>query len=477
MKSVVFFPLGGLLALTGCSSLSTEPALSSQDLVQELELPSQWSTQPSRFAPAASRQWWQQFGSADLNQLIEQAHRQSLDLKLSAERIRQAELQVAIQDSSFWPTASATAATSSRRSETSERSASTSRSSSLGLSVSYEVDLWGRLNAASQAAQASLAASQYDQVAARLSLEATLSQTYFQLQALNYRLDIADNNVRIVERTLKIVQARYQNGTATALDVSRQQTSLLTQQASLLPLQLQIRQTRSAIALLLGQAPDNLQAFNDEFEGLQSAPIAASLPSDLLFRRPDLARLEAQLEAARANIQVARAALLPSLQLTGSTGLASQSLLSLANPTHTLSLGASLAQTLFDHGKNQANIDLARSRQQELVYSYQQAVLTALNEVEDALKSLATNQAQRSLQRQVVAEAEKTLSLAELRYQSGADELLSVLDAQRTLFQAKDQLAQLRLNQLIAQANLFKALGGGWQKPAETTLDDRSQTK
>lgn len=456
--------LSSLLLLCSCSQLQPK-AEAPLPADAGLDLPEHWSTDTAQLAmPDAS--WWQHFGSVELNRLIEQANQQNLDLKMAAERVSQAELQSRIQDSSLWPSVSASAGTNTRRSDSPGREAETSNGSSLGLSVSYEVDLWGRLKANRDAAQANLAASRYDQIAARLSLNASISQSYLQLQALQYRLALAERNLDIAQRVMNIVQARYQNGTATALDVSRQQTSLLSQRASLLPLELQIRQTRSVLALLLGQAPDSLNPTDAEFERLKPAPLASLLPSELLLRRPDLARLEAGLQAANANILAARAALLPSLQLSGSAGLASSSLLSMANPIQSLGLAVNLAQTLFDHGKNQANIELSQSRRQELVYSYQQAILTALSEVEDALKSLATNRQQQLLQQQIVDEAAKTLSLAELRYQSGADELLSVLDAQRTLFQAQDQLAQLRLSQFSNQISLYKALGGGWQSAA-----------
>jgi len=191
--------------------------------------------------------------------------------------------------------------------------------------------------------------------------------------------------------------------------------------------------------------------------------VAPGLPADLLVRRPDLASAEAQLDSANANVAAARAALLPGIQLTGSAGLASSVLINFLNaPTATWALGASLTQTIFDGGRLRSQVDVAASRERELVENYRKSILAALADVESALASGSRTADQELLQEQVVEQAQRALRLAEIRYREGADDLLTVLDAQRTLFQAEDQLAQVRLSRLQASIGLFKALGGGW---------------
>ena len=191
--------------------------------------------------------------------------------------------------------------------------------------------------------------------------------------------------------------------------------------------------------------------------------VAPGIPADLLTRRPDLASAEAQLAAANANVTAARAALLPSIQLTGSAGLASNVLLNfMSAPTATLALGAALAQTIFDGGRLRSQVDVAASREQELVESYRKAILAALADVESALAASSRTAEQEILQQQVLDQARVALRLSEIRYREGVGDLLTVLDAQRTLFQAEDQLAQIRLSRLQASIGLFKALGGGW---------------
>ena len=192
--------------------------------------------------------------------------------------------------------------------------------------------------------------------------------------------------------------------------------------------------------------------------------VAPGLPSELLTRRPDLASTEAQLAAANANIIVARAALLPSIQLTGSAGLASNVLLNFLNgPTAALALGASLAQTIFDGGRLRGQVDLATSRERELIESYRKSILAALADVESTLASSSRTADQELLLQQIVEQAQRALRLAEIRYREGVDDLLTLLEAQRTLFQAEDQLEQIRLSRLQASIGLFKALGGGWK--------------
>jgi outer membrane protein TolC len=187
-------------------------------------------------------------------------------------------------------------------------------------------------------------------------------------------------------------------------------------------------------------------------------------------RRPDLASAEAQLAAANANVAVARAALLPSISLTGSAGLASDVLVNfLSAPTAALAIGASLLQPIFDGGRLGAQVDVAASRERELVENYRKFILAALADVESALAAGSRSVDQEVLQEQVVVQARRALQLAEIRYREGADDLLTVLDAQRTLFQAEDQLAQIRLSRLLASVGLFKALGGGWTDAARTS--------
>lgn len=448
------------LGLGGCAI--TEPVAR-----PDLPLPAAWAEAAAAAAPALqSRAWWQAFGSPTLDALVAESLATSPDLRIQAERVVQAELALRGTRAALFPTLDLGGSSAWSRSDDGERSADSAtrrESTALNLSAGYELDLWGRIAAGVDRASASLAATRHDRDAAQLSITASVATTYFQLLAVQERLDIARENLAIAERVLRVVEARFRNGAASALDVSRQLTTVLSQRAAIEPLAVQARQTQSALAILLGRAPHELRLERERLAALTIPAVAPGLPSELLLRRPDLASAEANLAAAAADVTAARAALLPSISLSAGGGLASTALLSLADPSNTLSLSASIAQLLFDGGRLQAQADSARSRQRELVETYRKAALTAFKDVEDALGNANRDARLEATQGQILAQAERSLRLAELRYREGADDLLTVLDAQRTLFAAQDQLAQQRQARLADAVNLYRALGGGWQ--------------
>lgn len=459
-RAILLSSLSGLLALAGCAVREppTRPTF---------DLPQAWSEAAPDNASPVSREWWRGFNSARLVALQQEALASSTDLRIAAARVRQAEIALDVAGVPLLPGVSANLGTSTNRNDAPGAAASLRRGTSASLSVAYEVDLWGRIAAGVQGAQAGLAASRYDLETARLTLATSVASTYFQLLATEARIAIANDNLAIAERVLRVVDARFRNGVATSLEVSQQTTTVLAQRTALLPLQVQARQLRSALALLLGRMPqDAVQTEGEQLTQLAVPRVAPGLPSSLLVRRPDLASAEAQLAAADANVVAARAALLPGISLSASGGVSSASLLSLANPSSTVALGLSLSQSLFDNGRQRLQLESIRSQRVVLVETYGRAVRTALKEVDDGLGNADRSARQEETQQEILRQAQRALRLAELRYREGSGDLLSVLDAQRTLFTAQDQLALLRLARLGAALDLYKALGGGWQMPA-----------
>jgi NodT family efflux transporter outer membrane factor (OMF) lipoprotein len=429
-------------------------------------MPAAWSESSPADAAAQTRDWWQSFGSVELPGLIDAALNANPDLAIAAEHVRQAEAQVQIAGSTLFPVLNFGAATQRRETRPQGGSWSADNASSASLSASYEIDLWGGNAAGVRAAEASLRSNRFDQETVRLTLAAGVASGYFQVLSLRGRLAIARENLAIAERVFKVVDARARYGAVSALDVARQQSAVLTQRAAIPPLELQERQTLFALAILLGRPPEGFDVAASTVSAVLVPRIAPGLPAELIVRRPDLAGAEAQLAAANANVTVARAALLPAISLTGSAGLASDALLNLLDtPAATLTIGASLLQPIFNGGRLRAQVDVAASRERELAENYRNLVLAALADVEGALAAASRDAGQEGLQEQVVAEARRALKLAEVRYREGADDLLTLLDAQRTLFQADDQLAQIHLARLLASVGLFKALGGGWTAP------------
>ena len=448
-------------ALTGCGT--TSPMLK-----PNVTAPAAWNEAAPAGAMGVSADWWHGFGSAELQSLVDQALAGSPDLAIAMERVRQAEAQVRIAGASLFPTIDLGFGASTRVTNDS-RGTTRTEASTVNVAVSYEVDLWGRNRSGVRSAESSLAATAFDRDAARLTLIAGVASGYFDVLSLRSRLAIARENLAIAERVLELVSARARNGAASALDLSRQQAAVLSQRAALLPLEQQERQTLAALAILTGRLPQGFDVKAAGVSDLQVPGIDPGLPSELLVRRPDLASAEARLASANADVAAARAALLPSISLTGSAGLASGALLAvLGGPTSAISLGLSVLQPIFDGGRLRGQVSVAESQERELVESYRKAILTAFGEVEDALVAASRQAQQEVLQQQVQAQAREALRLAEIRYREGADDLLTVLDAQRTLFSAQDQLAQIRQNRLDAAVDLYKALGGGWSSNADS---------
>ena len=446
------------LALSACAI--TEPSSR-----PDTTLPDAWIESAATHEAEINAAWWRSFAAPELDDLIARGRAANPDLAITAERVVQAALTLDSAGANLLPGVDLSAGTGRTHSDPPNAGRSHTDRSSLSLGVSWEIDLWGRLAAGRDAAAASFAASRFDYDAARLTLDASIASAWFQTLALEQRLAIARNSLSIAERLYDLVQVRYENGAASALDVSRQRTTVLSQRATITPLEVQLRQARSALALLVGEQPQRFLSPASDLAALAVPHVTPGLPSELLVRRPDIAATEARLAAADADVAAARAALLPSIRLTGSAGVASSALWSLADATQSLAIAGSLAQTVFDGGRLRNQVSSARSRQRELIAGYQGDVLTALKEVEDALGNVVQSTEQENAQRQIRDEAERSLRLSELRYREGADELTETLDAQRTLFQAEDQLAQQRLARLDSAVTLYKVLGGGWAQP------------
>lgn len=444
-----------IAVLSGCA-VRGEPAK------LQMTLPEQWN-ESGTTAPPPEPGWWQSFDSGELDALITVALQDNPDLTIATERVRQAEAAVRNAGASLFPSLGLNASTGSRRTTDDDGSAMHSDSTSAALGISYELDLWGRLSAGKRSAEASLDSSRYNRETARLTLTTGVANAYFQVLTTRARLQVARDNLAIAERLVRIVDVRYRNGAASALDVSQQTTAVLTTRAALPPLEAQERQGLNALAILLGRQPQGFALADKKIVDLAVPTMGAGLPSDLLTRRPDLASVEAQLRAADADLDAARAALLPSVQLAGSGGLSTADLIGLSSPTRTASLTGSLAQTIFDGGRLRSQVASSESQRLQLLESYRAAILTALKEVEDALTNANRYREQEIAQTAVRDESRRSLRLAELRLREGAAEMSAVLEAQRTLYSSEDQLAQLRQSRLNSAIDIVKAAGGGWQ--------------
>ena len=452
------------LFIAACSNTLTPPQ-------SGLQAPDAWQSHTATLdQPLPQQDWWQQFSSAQLNQLIEQARQNSFDLAAAAARVRQAQASAVIAGAPLLPEAKFGLDGSRQRllhgngfdqldASSRER---TSTSFNTRLSASYEIDFWGGKAAARDSALFDLDASRYDRQTVELTLLSGVANSYLQNLALAEQVRIAQLNLGNAEDVLRLVQTRYEAGSATALELA-QQRSLVAGQARQVPLfEQQLQEARITLATLLGEPVQTLAPIQESLDGVRWPEIGSGVPSELLSRRPDIAAAEARLAAAQANVQVARAAMLPSLTLGADLGSGADTFAQiLRSPYYTLSAG--LAAPIFNNGRLRAERDKARAQQEELLQNYRSSIVAGFADVEKALNAISGVDNQRQWQDQEVEQARTAFTLSESRYRAGAETLLTVLETQRTLYQAQDQQAQLRLARLQGSVALYKALGGGWQ--------------
>lgn len=413
--------------------------------------------------------WWQGFNAPELLSLLGEARAANADLAVAALRLRQTELQEVQAGAGLLPTVAGSAGISRQESDRWGGGSATSTSTggrtsaSIGLSASYELDFWGGNRAQLLAAEANTAISRLDQETVALSVTGDVANSFFQILSLRDRIRSAEENLVLAERVMAVVDSRFRNGAATALEVAQQRNSLVSQRAAIPALRQQEAAALYSLGVLLGRQPQEVRVATTGLGGLGLPETGTGVPADLLERRPDLKAAATQLVAAGANITVARAALYPTTSISLSGSLAGGGLNSLVNaPTAVANLGLSLAQSIFDGGSRRAAVEIAETRQLELVENYRKSILTAFSDVETALSAARNARTQRSLQEESVRLAREVFRLAETRYREGAVDLLTLLDAQRSLLSAQDQLTQTRLAEMQAAVALYRALGGGW---------------
>ena len=339
------------------------------------------------------------------------------------------------------------------------------------LSASYEIDFWGKNRAAADSARDSLIASKADRDTLALTTLAAVANEYFQLLSLRERLDIARANVDAARNLSEIVSSRYHAGLANPSEVATQRAALAVTQLQIPELERLEEESTNALASFLGRQPEGFSVPGVSLDSLQEPVVAAGLPAELLRRRPDILVAEANLAAASADTVVARAALYPSLSLTLQGGVANPAVNAavnaLAGVGPSLNLGAGLTQPLFDAGKLRSQSREAQAKEQEAVTSYKAALIAALVDVENALAALRHLDEAREAQKSNLEESTRAFEAAEARYKHGNGDFLSVLEAQKLLFAARDQYSQYKLARLQAVIAICKALGGGWQVPGD----------
>jgi multidrug efflux system outer membrane protein len=440
--------------LSGCILTTEAPTGSVVDVPPKYRAA---SGKPYAALPAPD--WWRGFRSRELTSLVERAQLANFDIAAAVARIEQADASTRIAGAPLLPAinfdGSVThAGTGTTPGTTTYRAV---------LNASYELDFWGKNRAALRAAEFNAIASRFDREVIVLSTVATVINTYFQVLAAQDRLRIARGNVAAATRILGVYQERIAVGTATGLDLAQQQSLLAQQRAAIPPLDQQMRQNMATLALLLGEAPAQLTVRGGSLASITPLRPSPGLPSDLILQRPDVREAEAQLAAANANVENARAALFPSIQLTGQGGFVSTALHTLFIPQSAIySVAASLTQPVFDGFRLLSQLDLQKGRRTELLQLYRRAIISGFTDVERALIAVHNLAEQERLQAEAVATARRAYELSETQLRAGTIDITTVLNTQRTLFTEQDQLVVVQLTRRQAIVSLFQALGGGW---------------
>jgi len=451
------------LFLSACGSPAQRPD-------SGVQAPAAWQSPQNANVARNNPQWWTQFGSPELERLIEQARVGSFDLAAAVARVQQAQASTVIAGGSLLPEVKAGGNANRQKllrgNGYSQLDADSSNKAvdyfDANLSASYEIDFWGGKRASRDSAQFALQASEFDRATVELTLLSAVASTYAQTLSLREQQRIAELNLANAQSVLKLVQTRFDSGSATALELAQQKSLVAAQQRQLPLVQQQAQEALISLATLLGQPVQQLAAHQESFDRLQWPAIASGVPSDLLSHRPDIARAEAQLAAAAADVKVARAAMLPGVTLTAQLGSgANQFDDVLRSPFYNLTAG--LVAPIFNNGRLSAERDKATARQEELLQTYRGAIINGFADVEKALNSIRGLDEQRQWQGEELNQAQSAFNIAQRRYRAGAADLLTVLETQRTLYAAQDLNVQLRLSRMQASIALYKALGGGWQ--------------
>jgi NodT family efflux transporter outer membrane factor (OMF) lipoprotein len=479
MKAIKITVALACLALsTGCSfapryaepSVQTPAAFKEMTPAQSKETAGWKTAEPNDGSLRGN--WWEMFQEPELNAFESQVVVSNQTVAAALANFLAARAVVKQARSQYFPTVTVNpSVTVSRQSSQSgySPSSSTSTEYSLPFDASWEPDFWGRIRntvkANSLEAQATLA----DLENVRLTMQAEVAVDYFQVRVLDAQKQLLDATVLAYQESLKLTQAQYDAGMASGQDVAQVETQINTTLAQATDLGIQRALLEHAIATLLGQPASS---FSIEINPLVAKPAAIpfGVPSELLERRPDIAAAEHRVAEANAQIGVARAAYYPTITLSGEMGFQSTSLQNLfSGPGLVWSVGATLAQTLFDGGLRKAVTEQSQAIYQGTVANYRQTVLTAFQEVEDNLSTLRSLSQELQQQDAAVASSQRYLTLADTRYQSGLDIYLDVIAAQTALLGNQRTALNLQMQQLTASVQLTKALGGGWEVTHDTT--------
>ena len=427
---------------------------------------------------AQTEEWWRYFNDPVLDQLVAEAQRLNPSVRTAGIRIMEARAQLGIAGSALYPQVQQVSGEVLRVGQ--ERSAGPDpdfTSYNIGLGIGWELDFWGKFRRGIEAADAGYFASiaQYDDI--QVLVAAQVANLYCTIRTTELRLRIAHENAALQKRSLEITERLFKSGNESELDVQQAKALYLSTLATIPELESSLRQTQNALSVLLARAPGPLPEMSAGTEKVPEASldVIVDMPADLLRRRPDVRTAEMLLAAQSALIGVSQAALYPSITLLGSVGLSATSLDWSARTVDWLA-GPGFVWNVFDYGRLKNQVLVQDARFQQLYEQYQEAVLRAAREMDDAAVAFATSRVQITLLEQAVQAARRSLDIATIQYREGLVDFQRVLDSQRTLFSQQERLVTNRGNVSLSLIALYKAMGGGWETGrSRPVLDDQTR--
>jgi outer membrane protein, multidrug efflux system len=421
---------------------------------------------PEAAASLGDEKWWMVFQDLQLQGLIREALSQNYDVRIAATRVLQAQAVLGITRADQFPTITGGVSSSNQRFPATKITPAFETSpSEVNLSLFWELDFWGKFRRATEAARASLLATEWGQKAVMSSLVSNVASAYFQLLELDSEMEISRGALASRKESLRLVEVRAKGGVTSMLDVRQSEQLVYTASAAIPDLERRIEQQENLISILLGKNPEPVTRGKSLVENVIPPTVPAGLPSSLLGRRPDIQSSEQQLVAANARIGVAKAAYFPQITLTAIGGYQSPALTNLfTGPAGLWNFGGQLVQPIFTGGRIRSNVRLTEAQKQEAVLIYQQSIQQSFREVSDSLVAYRKNQEFRAQQELLTNSAQDATRLSDMRYRGGVTSYLEVLDSDTRYFDAQLGLAQARLNERLALVQLYNALGGGWQQ-------------
>lgn len=463
-----------MLSLLLCMCLASGCAVGPDFVKPETAVPDGWVSAQPGGDEASLTQWWTVFNDPTLTSLIEEAFKSNLDLQIATSRIRQSRASRGMTASGLGPSIDGTGSFSrSQASGGGNARGATTNSYRTGFDASWEIDIFGGVRRDVESADATLLSAIENRHDVLVTLAAEVAKNYVELRTYQQRIVIAKKNLEAQKHSASLTRQRFEGGFVSGLDAANADAQVATTEAAIPVLESSANQTIYTLSVLLNREPGALLEQLSPAGDIPAAPpaVPVGVPSDLLRRRPDIRKAEANMHAATAQIGVATADLFPKVSISGSLGWSAADSGSLFNPLSRFwSLGPSVTWNLFETGKTISNIELQKALTEESVLTYRQTVLTAIQEVENALVASQKEQEHRRCLKAAVEANRKATDIATQLYVEGNTDFLNVISAQQSLFSSEDSLVQSTSTMATELIALYKALGGGWeeQAPAET---------